>query len=159
MRFLVLVLLSAGLLYGQAAATIHGAVSDATGAAVPQAAVTATNLGSNQSRTVPTDGEGRYVIPLLALGEYQVRIEKAGFTPFLQQNVLLQVNTDVAVDARLEVGGASERVVVRSEAELLQTSSSAMVQVVDQKRVADLPLNGRNVLQLLTLNAGVSDRN
>lgn len=147
------------LCWAQATASIHGTVMDATGASIPDARITATNLGSNLTRTVTTDMAGRYVIPLLPIGIYTVRVEKAGFQAFLQQNVLLQVNTEVKVDARLEVGATTEQVNVSSQAALVQTNSSALVQVVDQQRVADLPLNGRNVLQLLTLNAGVSDRN
>jgi hypothetical protein len=151
--------LSAHFGWAQGTASIHGTVTDATGASVPEARITATNLGSNQARAVTSDVAGQYVIPLLPIGSYTVRFEKTGFQPFLQQNVLLQVNTDVSVDARLEVGGTTEQVSVSSQATLVQTNSSALVQVVDQQRVADLPLNGRNVLQLLTLNAGVSDRN
>ncbi|MBS1828504.1 MAG: TonB-dependent receptor [Acidobacteria bacterium] len=159
MRTLALLLLSTTPAMAQATATIHGTVLDASSASIPEARVTATNLGSNQSRSVSTDEAGRYVIPLLPIGAYTVRIEKQGFHPFLQQGVLLQVNTDVEVNANLEVGGTTEQVNISSQASLVQTNSSAMVQVVDQQRVADLPLNGRNVLQLLTLNAGVSDRN
>ena len=160
MRVLLLFLsFTVRLALAQATATIHGTIVDATGGAVPDARVTATHLGSNQSRSAATDEAGRYVIPLLAVGNYQVRVEKQGFTPFLQQNVLLQVNTDVLVEARLEVGATTEQITVRSQASLVQTNSSALVQVVDQQRVVDLPLNGRNVLQLVTLNAGVSDRN
>ncbi|MFB3827852.1 MAG: TonB-dependent receptor domain-containing protein [Bryobacteraceae bacterium] len=159
MRFLGLFFCALASAFAQATATLHGTVVDATGGAVPGASVVATSVESNQSRTVFTDEAGRYLIPLLPVGHYQVRIEKQGFSPFLQQNVLLQVNTDILVDARLEVGATTERVVVRSQAELVQTNSSTLVQVVDQQRVVDLPLNGRNVLTLVTLNAGVSDRN
>ena len=159
MRFFTIFLCAMAPAFAQATATLHGTVLDATSGAVPGASVTATNIGSNQSRTVSTDEAGRYVIPLLPVGDYQVRIEKQGFNPFLQQNLLLQVNTDVLVNAQLEVGATTERVVVRSQAELVQTNSSTLVQVVDQQRVVDLPLNGRNVLQLVALNAGVSDRN
>ena len=145
--------------WAQGTAGIHGTVTDATGASIPDARITATNVGSNLTRTVGTDMAGQYVIPLLPVGSYTVRVEKPGFQAFLQKNVLLQVNTEVQVDSRLEVGGTAEQVSVNSQATLVQTNSSALVQVVDQQRVADLPLNGRNVLQLLTLNAGVSDRN
>ncbi len=155
----VLFLVNAQISWAQATASIHGAVTDATGAAIPDARIAATNLGRNLTRSVTTDAAGQYVIPLLPIGGYTVRVDKPGFQAFLQQNVLLQVNTEVQVDARLEVGGTTEQVNVSSQATLVQTNSSAMVQVVDQQRVADLPLNGRNVLQLLTLNAGVSDRN
>jgi hypothetical protein len=145
--------------WAQGTASIHGTVTDATGSSIPDARITATHLGSNLTRMVTTDVAGHYVVPLLPIGGYTVRVEKTGFQTFLQQNVLLQVNTEVQVDARLDVGGTTEQVSVSSQAALVQTNSSALVQVVDQQRVADLPLNGRNVLQLLTLNAGVSDRN
>ncbi len=157
LRVLFLAAVSACLLFAQTA-TIHGAVLDAASAAVPRATIVATDTGSNFSRKVFSDEAGRYVIPLLPNGLYQVRIETTGFAPFVQSGVLLQVNTSVQVDAKLELATTTERVTVRSEADLVQTNSSTLVQVIDSKRVEDLPLNGRNVLQLVSLNAGISDR-
>ncbi|MBI3208267.1 MAG: TonB-dependent receptor [Candidatus Solibacter usitatus] len=142
----------------QTSGTISGTVHDGTGAVVPGATVTATNTGTNQSRTAATDAAGQYVLPLLPLGEYRVRVEKEGFAPFVQQGILLQANSQVQANAALQIRAAAEQVTINSQASLVQTNSTTLVQVVDAQRIADLPLNGRNILQLLSINAGVSDR-
>jgi Carboxypeptidase regulatory-like domain len=146
-------------LVAQVTGTITGTVRDTTGAIIPQAKVTATNSGTSLSRSVLTDTTGQYVIPLLPVGPYQVQIDQVGFSSFLQKNVLLQANSQVQVDAILQVQAAIEQVTVRSAPNLLQTNSSNLVQVVDTQRVADLPLNGRNVLQLISLDASVMTKN
>jgi outer membrane receptor protein involved in Fe transport len=145
--------------YAQATATISGTVKDSSGAVVPGAKVTATNEDTNLSRSVLADDAGQYVIPLLPLGAYRVRVEKDGFAPFVQNGISLQANTTVQVDAVAQVRANAEQVTVSDRPTLVQANSTAMVQVIDTKRVADLPLNGRNVLQLLSLNAGVEDQN
>ncbi|MBM3740619.1 MAG: TonB-dependent receptor [Acidobacteria bacterium] len=150
--------LSTAALFAQATGSISGTVRDSTGAVIPSASVTATNTGTNQSRTATTGSTGQYVFPLLPVGSYEVRVEAQGFTPFVQQGIILQANTQIQADAAMQVASANTQVTVSSEAALIQTTSSTLVQVVDQKRVNDLPLNGRNVLQLVSLNAGVSDR-
>lgn len=157
----LLLLLTAlpALLVAQVTGTITGSVVDPSGAAVPQAKVTATSVGTNLSRTGETDGNGQFVLPMLAVGTYEVRVEKEGFSPFLQKDVLLQANSQVAVGAVLQVRSGSEVVTVSATSNLLQTNSSTLVQVVDQQRVADLPLNGRNVLSLIALDAGILTRN
>src|SRR5579872_921308 len=154
--FSVLPLLVApGLLLAQVSGTITGTVRDTSGAVVPHAVVTAVHTETGLSRAVTTDGTGQYVIPQLVVGTYRIRIEKPGFSPFLQTNVLLQANTQVQVEAVLQLPSAAEQVTVNSTANLIQTNSSNLVQVVDTQRVADLPLNGRNVLQLISLDASV----
>ncbi|MDP2999009.1 MAG: carboxypeptidase-like regulatory domain-containing protein, partial [Bryobacterales bacterium] len=161
-RFLLLLVVLVtlpGLLSAQVTATITGTVRDSSGAVVPQAKVTANNTGTNLSRTVTSDPTGQYVIPQLVVGAYEVRVEKEGFSPFLQTGVLLQANTQVQVEAVLQVKSATEQVTVSSTVNLLQTNSSTLVQVVDQQRVADLPLNGRNVLSLISLDASVMTKN
>ena len=162
-RFLVcsllLLMTLPALLVAQVTGTITGTVLDSSGAAVPEAKVTATSIGTNLSRTTVTDPSGQYVLPMLAVGTYEIRVEKEGFTPFLQKGALVQANSQVAADATLQVKSGTEQVTVSSTANLLQTNSSSMVQVVDQQRVADLPLNGRNVLSLISLDAGVLTRN
>ena len=142
--------------FAQSTGTIYGTVYDASGAVVPDATVTAINIGTNQHRTVAADSVGQYVFPVLPVGAYSVRIEKAGFAPFVQQNITLQVNMNVQANGTLQVKTSADQVTVSAEASLVQANSSALVQVVDQRRVVDLPLNGRNVLQLMALNAGVS---
>src|SRR6266446_6133082 len=143
----------------QATGTIAGTVRDSSGAVVPGAKITATNEGTNLTRSVEADGAGQYIIPQLPVGAYQVRIDKAGFASFAQNGISLQANTTVQVDAVTQVRAGAEQVTVSSTTSLVQANSSALVQVIDSQRVADLPLNGRNVLQLLSLNAGVSDQN
>jgi hypothetical protein len=142
------------LLVAQVTGTITGTVRDASSALVPQAKVTATNTETNLTREVMTDDRGDYVIPPLVVGRYQIRVEKDGFSPFVQPSVVLQANTQVQVDANLQIRSATEQVTVSSATNLLQTNTSTMVQVVDQRLVTDLPLNGRNVLQLISLDAG-----
>jgi hypothetical protein len=85
-------------------------------------------------------------------------VEKDGFSPFLQTDVILQANTQVTVQAILKVRSASEQLTVSAFANLVQTNSSTLVQVVEQRRISDLPLNGRNVLQLISLDAGITTR-
>ena len=140
----------------QSTGTIYGTVFDASGAIVPAATVTAINISTNQQRTVLADELGKYVITVLPVGNYNVRIEKGGFAPFVQQEITLQVNTNVQVNGTLQVKTSAEQVTVSAQSSLVQASSSTLVQVVDERRVVDLPLNGRNVLQLMSLNAGVS---
>src|ERR1035437_8045700 len=103
--FCLLVLLSTlpCLLIAQVTGTITGTVRDTTGAVVPEARVTATNTETGQLRTVVTDGAGQYVLPQLAVGHYEVRVGKEGFSAFLQTGVLLQVNTQVSVDVVMQV--------------------------------------------------------
>ena len=148
-----------GLLVAQVTGTITGTVLDTSGAVVPDAKVVATNVATKLSRNTVTDAGGQYVLPLLSVGRYEIRVEKDGFSPFLQTDVLLQANTQVNVQATLNVRSAVEQVTVNATPSLIQTNSSTLVQVVDQRRVADLPLNGRNVLQLISLDAGITTRN
>jgi outer membrane receptor protein involved in Fe transport len=155
---LLAVLGTPALLRAQATGTISGSVHDASGAVVPGAKVTATHTETSLTRIVSSDVAGQYAIPLLPVGSYQVRVEKEGFAPFLQTGISLQANTQVQADAVLQVRSSTEQVTVSSTASLVQTNSSTLVQVVDSRRVVDLPLNGRNVLQLVSLNAGVADR-
>jgi outer membrane receptor protein involved in Fe transport len=146
-------------LAAQVTGTITGTVRDATGAVIPGAAVTATHTQTGISRSVVTDGTGQYVLPQLVVGNYQIQVTKDGFSRFLQTDVSLQANTQVQVEAVLQLPSATEQVTVSSTPNLIQTNSSNLVQVIDQRRVSDLPLNGRNVLQLISLDASVMTKN
>lgn len=145
-------------MFAQATGTIHGTVTDASGARVPDATVRLTNTQTNFTRVVTPGPTGEYMAPLLPLGTYTVRFQKEGFNPYEQTHVILQVNTTVQVDARLQVKGPVETVTVSDRATLVQATASNLVQIVDQRRIVDLPLNGRNVLQLMVLGAGISNR-
>lgn len=146
------------LLCAQATGTIHGTVVDSTGAVIPGVAVTITNTGTNVARVVQADDSGQYVAPLLPVGAYSVGAQKDGFAKFLQTGIKLQVNTNVQANVVLPLRTTNEQVTVSSDAVMVQTTTSNLVQVVDQRRIEDLPLNGRNILQLMSLSAGVSDR-
>jgi outer membrane receptor protein involved in Fe transport len=146
-------------LWGQTTGTIAGTVRDHSGAVVPAARIAATHEGTNQTRTVLSDGAGQYLIPLLPVGSYSVRVDKDGFASFVQNGVIMEANTTVQVDAALQVRAGSEQVTVNAVAAMVQANSATLVQVMDTQRVSDLPLNGRNVLQLVSLTAGVADRN
>ncbi len=141
----------------QATGAIGGTVYDASGAVVPSATVTAKNVATNVGRTTQSNGDGYYVFPSMPVGIYEVQIDAAGFSTFIQNDITLQVNQTLQVDGHLKLGAATEKVVVTADQSLVQTTSTALVQVVDEKRLTELPLNGRNVLSLVTLNAGVSD--
>lgn len=139
----------------QAAGVITGTVSDVTGAAIPQAQVTITNEGTNEKRQLETNGSGEYSAPLLQPGTYSVLVEKQGFGSSLRKDIVLSANTTSEANARLVVS-ATEQVTVTENSVMVQAQSTALVQVVDQKRIEDLPLNGRNVLDLMAINAGVA---
>ena len=144
---------------GQASGTITGTVFDKTGAVVPSAQVTITHAATNQHRQVIADNSGQFAFSFLSVGIYDVLVEKPGFASSLRKGTELQVNTTVQLRIELDVRSNVEQVTVAGRAELVQATSTTLVQVVDQRRIQDLPLKGRNVLELVTLNAGVSSEN
>jgi carboxypeptidase family protein len=154
----VLLVVVPQLLPAQATGTLSGTVHDKSGAVVPDAKITVTNEGTNLIRSAVTDATGEYVAPLLPVGIYHLTVEKPGFSPFVQDRIRVEVNTHVQADAQLQVRSGAEQVTVNAVSSMVQANSATLVQVMDSKRVADLPLNGRNVLQLVSLAAGVSDR-
>jgi outer membrane receptor protein involved in Fe transport len=136
-------------------ADVVGRVTDSTGAVVPGAQITVTNLGTNISRSAVADERGDYVVNLLPAGRYSVRVEVAGFKTFSIETTLA-AGDRARVDARMEVGQPSETVSITSEAPILQTDSSTLGTAITGKLVQDLPLNGRNYVQLAQLVPGVS---
>jgi hypothetical protein len=153
---LVLVFASSVSLWGQATGTVSGTVKDASGAVVPEAMVTVTQVGTQFKRFVQANSVGQYAAPLLPAGNYEVKVDKQGFTSFLQTGVVLQADSQVQVNAVLAVGGVSTQVTVDTKPSLLQTTSTTLVQVVDSEQIVNLPLNGRDVLDLVALNSGVA---
>jgi len=135
--------------------SVIGTVSDSSGAIVPEATVTLTNLGTSEHRTAPTDGNGNYQFVNLVPGRYAVDIEKTGFKHFRRDPIVVQVETAVRIDAVLQVGDVNQVVQVTAETPLLQADTSSLGTVVEDRDVKDLPLNGRNVLNLVTLVPGV----
>jgi outer membrane receptor protein involved in Fe transport len=137
-------------------ADVIGRVTDATGAIVPEAKATLTNLDTNISRTADTNQSGDYVFNLVAPGRYSVRVEKSGFKVFTVPEITLAAGDRSRVDAQMAVGQTSETVEVTAQAALLQTDSSSLGTSVTGRLVQDIPLNGRNYIQLTQMVAGVS---
>ena len=137
--------------YAQVTAQIHGTVKDASGAAVPGAEVKATNTGTGVSRTVTSEADGGYIFANLATGPYQIEVTKPGFSKAVESGIVLQVNSDPLVEIALKVGTVSEQVNVEANASQVETRSSAVSTVVENQRIVELPLNGRNVTDLISL--------
>ena len=138
------------------AGALAGHVVDQAGAAVPGATVTVTAVGTSLSRTVVTSQTGGYVVPGLAPGSYRVRVELSGFRPLTREAIRLATGETVRVDLQLQLGALSEAITVTADAPLLRSDTSGLGHVVDNRRVVDLPLNGRSFITLASLVPGVA---
>src|SRR3989441_2446595 len=135
-------------------ATMTGRVTDQSGAAVANAKVTVTNVGTNESRTVQSSETGDYTVAQLAPGEYTLLAEMTGFKK-TAQHVTLETGQQLRLDVMLEVGSISEQVNIQASPPLVSSEDAALGNVVDQKKVVELPLNGRDYLQLAQLQPNV----
>src|SRR6202790_212653 len=155
--FIVGCLVLAGPLgFGQTFGSIDGETRDTTGAVVAGVSVSVTNNGTNAVRTAVTNDAGVYSFPSLAPGTYTLRAEKPGFKTVVRNLVELQVQQAARVDFELQVGQVSESVEVRSDAPMLATDNATVGTVIENRRIVELPLNGRNYLQLVSLAPNVS---
>src|ERR1700683_3446345 len=144
-------------LLGQAdRGTITGAVTDSSGAVVPQAKVTIIALATNQKQVVLTDAAGRYSSGPVQPGDYQIDIERAGFKHLVSKTITIQIQQAAVMDFAMEVGGAQETVTVTTAPPLIQTSDASQGSVIGEQSVAGLPLNGRDYLQLSLLSEGAT---
>jgi hypothetical protein len=141
-----------------ASSAIVGQVTDPTQAGIPGATVTVTNTGTSARRTTTTDPVGNFSFPNLPPATYQIKVEKAGFQAAVLDSFDLRIGEIARRSITLNVGAVAESVVVEGEAPLAQTESGTVGQVIETKQIADLPLNGRNLVQLAALSAGVSPR-
>ncbi|HKX30150.1 MAG TPA: TonB-dependent receptor [Blastocatellia bacterium] len=137
-------------------ADLVGTVTDHTGAVLPGAQVTVTNLGTNQVRTVTTDETGAYVFNLLPVGICSLRVEASGFKGLMVDRITLAAGDRTRRDVKMDVGPTSETVNVTAEATALQTDSPTVGTAITGRLVQDLPLNGRNYIQLAQLVPGIS---
>ena len=135
--------------------SVVGTVSDASGAAVPNAAVTLTNTGTADRRSAQTDANGNYQFVSLVPGAYRIDIEQPGFKHLTRDQVSVRVDVATRVDGTLEVGDVTQTMEVSAQAALLQTESATLSQVVEGRQVQEMPLNGRNIMNLLGLVPGV----
>jgi hypothetical protein len=149
---LVLVLSLSQFLQGQSTyGAITGAVLDSSGAAITDAKVTLTNVGTAENHTQSSGGDGSFSFVNLFAGPYRIDVEKQGFKHFVQQ-VAVEVQQSVRIEATLQVGEVSQTVEVTSQTPLLQTETSSLGQVVEQRKADELPLNGRNIFNLITIS-------
>jgi hypothetical protein len=144
--------------FAQSTAAIVGTVRDSSGAAVSGATVTASNVNTGFQMTRPSGSDGTYNLPLLPVGDYKVEVALTGFQPFSRSGIRLAVNDIATVDITLSVGQVTESVEVTAAAPLLETQTGTLRGVVDQQRIVNLPLNGRDITQLVSIQAGVIPR-
>ena len=147
------ILLGAGLLHGQNG-SIGGAVTDQSGAVVPQAKLTLTEIDRQTTRSTASDGGGNYLFPSLPFGRYEIRAERAGFKTFVQSGLTLEVDQRTRLDITLQVGAVGETVNVTAELPLVTTESTTVGGVVENRRIMEMPLNGRYFLDLANLLPG-----
>jgi len=153
LSFVLIGLMANGLL--AQSATILGTVQDETDAVLPGVSVTATSLETNQSRTVISDDEGRYRVSQLSSGTYEVQAELSGFSTGVRRPITLTVDSQAVVNFNLSIGQITERVVVTGEAALVETTTAVTGGLVDDRQIRDLPLNGRDIVQLALLQEGI----
>ena len=156
-EWITLGLLCFGLpLYGQqATARIMGTVLDPSSATIAGAAVTVTSVATSQQRSTLTSSSGEYSIPFLPIGEYTVMVQAPGFQPKSLTGIVLQVDQEARFDVTLNLGSAADAITVQAESPLLVTDDSSVGQVIENKAIINMPLNGRAFWQLAQLTPGV----
>ncbi|MEX2273292.1 MAG: carboxypeptidase-like regulatory domain-containing protein [Vicinamibacterales bacterium] len=135
--------------------TITGIVKDASGGVLPGVTITMTHLQTSRPATAVTDAEGRYTSAPLSLGDYRIEAALSGFKGAARSGITLTISDVARVDFTLEVGAVSEIVEVAAHASLVDANTSAVGKLVDNRRIAELPLNTRNVYALIFLTPGV----
>ena len=141
--------------FAQATGGLTGVITDDSGAVLPGVTVEVKNTATGQVRNTVTGADGFYTVPLLQPGKYEVRAALAGFKPVLRQGIDITVGDTGRVDVKLGVGGVEETLTVVAETPLVETSHATLGITIDQQKVVELPLNGRNFTQLGTLIPGV----
>ncbi len=131
---------------------VSGIVRDASGGTLPGAEVTITKTDTGQLRTVFTSSDGAYTLLNLAPGPYQLKVSLDGFSTYLQEGIVLQVGSNSQINIELKVGVLSEMITVTASAPLIESRSTGVGQVIDNQRVIELPLNGRQATELILLS-------
>src|SRR6266478_1869310 len=160
--FLVGILALGGLLPNRLAgqfttATLSGTVTDQSGAAIPDAKVTVLNADTGFTQTVTTGPAGDYLFSRLPIGKYKLTVEKEGMTTYVQSGIELAVSQTATQKVVMSVGAVSQQVTVTGDTSLVTPQSASISQVVNQRQIVDLPLDGRQVQQLVFLSAGITD--
>ncbi|MDQ6676783.1 MAG: carboxypeptidase regulatory-like domain-containing protein [Acidobacteriota bacterium] len=145
-----------GLAFAQGLGTLVGTVADKTGAVMPSAQVKVTDEATSTVRETTTNDQGYYVVPALRPSTYTLTIEAVGFAPSVRKGILLQADESLTVNQTVSVQQSNQTIEVSSEVSQVNTTTSTVSEVVDQRRVVDLPLNGRNAASLLLVVAGAT---
>ena len=154
-----LALVLQGMTFGQAVnnAQIHGVVQDPSGAVVTGAQVVATSTETGATRSTVSGSDGTFVLADLQVGGYALEVTATGFKKYRQTGIVLEVSQNVAVNVSLKVGAASQEVQVSADAAMVETQDTSISEVMDQQRIVDLPLNGRQATDLILLSGGAAE--
>jgi hypothetical protein len=137
--------------------SIYGTITDSSGAVIPAATLNATNVFTSASKTTTTNVSGEYNFPVLDPGDYTVFVQMTGYQSQTQENIRLDANQNVQVSFRLQAGSIEQNITVEAQTTLVDTRESQIGNTVDQKRIHDLPLNGRNAYDLVQTVPGVTN--
>ena len=137
-------------------ATILGTVTDMSSAAVSEASVQVKNVGTGTTQSAVTDSQGRYNVPNLGVGDYEVQASKMGFSTVVHRGITLAIGAESVIDFSLPVGQQQQTVTVEGQVSQVETATAALSSLISTQQMAELPLNGRNFEQLISLAPGVS---
>ena len=154
LRALCISLLACSALFAQGSVTIYGTVKDASGSVIPGVTVEVANAATGAVRRASSDERGNYIVTQLPIGVYTVSAESAGFKKYVQKDIRVQVDDNRQVNIAFEVGAVTDSITVQAEAVQVDTRAGTLKEVVDSRRIVELPLNGRNPLQLQQLVPG-----
>ena len=138
-------------------AQLSGIVSDPSDAVVVGATIAVQDLGTGYSQTTKSDSVGQYLFPSLPVGTYQITVSMTGYTQYVQKGIVLSVGQAATQNVRLQVGLVAQQVVVTANSSLVTTDSATVGQLIDQKEISELPLNGRYVQELVFLAPGATN--
>jgi hypothetical protein len=151
-KFAISFFLVSAAVFAQSTAQITGSVRDESGSAVPEAVVKATQTATGVVRTAASAADGSFILTNLPIGPYSLEITKDGFAKYVQNGIVLQVDSNPTVDANLKLGAVSDSVTVQADAGMVESHSTGIGTVIDNARVVELPLNGRDATQLIFLS-------
>src|ERR1035438_9329464 len=153
----LLIVCAAARLNAQGYAKIVGTVTDTSGAVIPSATVTATQTQTGATTLVKSGADGAFVFPALLPSNYSISVSAKDFENYTQTGIVLEANQSITVIVKMVVGSSAVTISVIGDAPQVDTTTGTLSQVIDEARVVDLPLNGRNAASLITLVAGVAD--
>jgi hypothetical protein len=156
MKAVLCLFFACATIWAQGTAQINGTIKDASGSAIPGAEVKITQTATGAVRTATSGADGTYVLTNLPIGPYMLEVSKEGFSKYVQSGIVLQVDSNPTIDAAMKIGTVNEEVTVQADAAMVETHSTGIGQVVDNQRVVEMPLNGRNATELVFL-AGMAN--